>query len=169
MSKMKLDGTDKKILKSLQDNGRITNVELARQAGISAPPCLRRVRSLEEAGYITGYYAALNSEALGYEVTVFAQVTLSSHSESDICAFEQKISSWDCVRESHMLAGNPDFILKIVAQDWNAYQKFLTTCLLKAPHVSHIKSSLSIRTGKFRSGIPFDDAETHENVSGSVA
>lgn len=160
---MKLDRTDRKILEALQENGRVTNVELARGAGISAPPCLRRVRSLEEDGYITGYYAALNAKALGYEVTVFAHVRLSSHSEPDIHAFEQQINGWGCVREGHMLAGTSDFLLKIVARDWNDYQKFLTTRLLKASSVTHVKSSLSLRTNKFQPGIPFDEGTVAEN------
>ena len=115
MRRIKLDKIDRRILRDLQANGRMTNVELARRAGISAPPCLRRVRALEEAGFIRGYHADVNPEALGFGVTVFAQVGLSSQAEPDLKAFETLAAAWPEVRESHMLAGETDFLLKIVA------------------------------------------------------
>ena len=137
----------------------MTNVELARRAEISAPPCLRRVRALEEGGYIRGYHADINPEALGYGVTVFAQVGLSSQAESDLKAFEALMQSWPEVRECHMLAGETDFLLRIVAVDWDAYQRFLTTRLTAAPNVTHVKSSLAIRTCKNVPGVPISDDE----------
>ncbi|MGH6928382.1 MAG: Lrp/AsnC family transcriptional regulator [Dongiaceae bacterium] len=157
MRRAKLDRVDRRILKALQDDGRMTNVELARRAEISAPPCLRRVRALEEAGYIRGYHADINPEALGYGVTVFAQVGLSSQAESDLRAFEALMQSWPEVRECHMLAGETDFLLRIVAVDWDAYQRFLTTRLTAAPNVSHVKSSLAIRTCKNVPGVPISE------------
>src|SRR5438270_12236239 len=126
MRHTKLDKIDLRILRDLQADGRMTNVELARRAGISAPPCLRRVRALEEAGFIRGYHADLNAEALGFGVTVFAQVGLSSQAEPDLKAFEPLIATWPEAREAHMLAGETDFLLKVVAEDWDAYQRFLT-------------------------------------------
>jgi DNA-binding Lrp family transcriptional regulator len=141
-------------LADLQDQGRMTNVDLAKRAGISAPPCLRRVRALEKSGFIRGYHADLNSEALGYAVTIFAQVGLNSQAENDLKAFEALVGSWPQVRECHMLAGETDFLLKVVAEDWDSYQKFLTTQLTAAPNVSHVKSSLSIRTSKYAPGVP---------------
>jgi DNA-binding Lrp family transcriptional regulator len=156
MRRVKLDRIDRKILNDLQQDGRMTNVDLARNAGISAPPCLRRVRALEEAGFIRGYHADLNAEALGYGVTVFAQVGLSSQAEHDLKAFEALTTAWPEVRECHMLAGEMDFLLKIVAVDWDAYQRFLTTQLTAAPNVSHVKSALAIRTCKNAPGVPID-------------
>jgi DNA-binding Lrp family transcriptional regulator len=156
MRRVKLDRIDRRILRDLQDNGRMTNVELAERAGISAPPCLRRVRALEEAEVIKGYHADLNASALGYHVTVFAHVGLSSQAEHDLKAFEELVNSWPQVRECHMLAGETDFLLKIVAEDWDAYQKFLTTRLTTAPNVSHVKSALAIRTAKLLPGVPVD-------------
>ena len=150
----RLDKIDHRILRDLQANGRITNVELARRVGISAPPCLRRVRALEKAGYVRGYHADLDAKALGYNVTVFAQVGLSSQAEPDLEAFESLVAQWPEVRECHMLAGETDFLLKIVARDWDAYQTFLTSRLTKAPNVSHVKSALSIRTSKCEPGVP---------------
>ena len=156
MRRIKLDRIDRRILRDLQNNGRMTNVELAKRAGISAPPCLRRVRALEEAGFIRGYHADLNPEALGFGVTVFSQVGLSSQAEVDLKAFEDLVNEWPLVRECHMLAGEMDFLLKVVAEDWDAYQRFLTTQLTAAPNVSHVKSALAIRTSKLQPGVPVD-------------
>ena len=135
MARAKLDRIDRRIISDLQANGRMTNVELAERAGISAPPCLRRVRALERAGIIKGYHAELSPETLGYSVAVFALVGLNSQAEIDLKAFEELIANWDEVRECHMLAGEADFLLKIVAETWDDYQKFLTTRLTSAPNV----------------------------------
>ncbi len=156
MRRVKLDRIDRRILRDLQNDGRMTNVELARRAGISAPPCLRRVRALEETGFIRGYHADVNPEALGFGVKVFAQVGLSSQAESDLKQFEELVNSWPLVRECHMLAGETDFLLKVVAEDWDEYQQFLTTQLTCAPNVSHVKSALAIRTSKLMPGVPID-------------
>lgn len=152
----KLDKIDRKILKDLQEDGRMTNVELAHNVGISAPPCLRRVRTLEESGYIESYHAKINPAAMGYTVTVFAQVRLTSHADTDLKKFEKQVREWELVRECYMLAGDFDFILKIVAKDWDAYQNFLTNDLTAAPNVTSVKSALSIRTTKDEPGVPID-------------
>lgn len=156
VTRVKLDKIDRRILHDLQEDGRITNVELARRAGISAPPCLRRVRALEEAGFIEGYHAELNARALGYNVTVFAHVGLKSQAESDLDVFEELVNSWPEVRECHMLAGETDFLLKVVAPDWEQYQAFLTTKLTAAANVSHVKSALSVRSSKQQPGVPIE-------------
>jgi DNA-binding Lrp family transcriptional regulator len=156
MAKVKLDRIDRKILSDLQENGRMTNVDLASRAGISAPPCLRRVRALEEAGVIKGYHADLDANSLGYGVTVFAQVGLSSQSETDLKKFEELIRSWPMVRECHLVSGESDYIIKIVAQDWDAYQTFLTTHLTTAPNINHVKSALGVRVAKYKPGVPVD-------------
>ncbi len=156
MPKVKLDRIDRKILNDLQEQGRMTNVELAQRAGISAPPCLRRVRALEEAGVIKGYHADIDASTLGFGVTVFAQVGLSSQSETDLKKFEDLVRSWPLVRECYLVSGEADFIMKIVAEDWDSYQKFLTSHLTTAPNVSHIKSALGIRVAKHKPGVPVD-------------
>ena len=156
MRRIKLDRIDRRILRDLQEDGRMTNVELAKRAGISAPPCLRRVRALEEAGYIKGYHASIEPDALGYGVTVFAHVGLVSQAEADLKAFEDLVGTWPEVREAHMLAGETDFLLKVVAVDWDSYHKFLTTKLTTAPNVSHVKSALAIRSSKYAVGVPID-------------
>ena len=154
--KVKLDSVDRQILHDLQDNGRITNVDLAKRAGISAPPCLRRVRVLENAGIIKGYQADIDAEALGFTVQVFAFVGLTSQAEVDLKNFETLVSTWSQVRECHMLMGETDFLLKIVAHDWDDFQKFLTGYLTPAKNVSHVKTALAIRASKQLVGIPID-------------
>jgi DNA-binding Lrp family transcriptional regulator len=154
MRRVKLDRIDRQILRDLQESGRMTNVELAKRAGISAPPCLRRVRALEEAGVIRGYHADVNAEELGFGVTVFTLVGLQSQAEPDLRAFEQLTLEWDEVRETQMLAGETDFLLKIVATDWDSYQRFLTTRLTAAPNVAHVRSALAIRSAKHLPGVP---------------
>lgn len=157
---MKLDAVDKKILLNLQNKGRMTNVDLAQCVGITAPPCLRRVRALEDSGYIHGYHADLNQEALGYSITVFAMVGLDSQSEGDLRQFENKVREWPMVRECYMLNGEIDFILKIVAKDLANFQDFLTKELLSAPHVASVKTSLTIRSTKNEPGVPLGEAVT---------
>ena len=152
----KLDDVDRQILHDLQNDGRMTNVELAQRAGISAPPCLRRVRVLEKAGIVRGYHADIDPHALGFGVTVFASVSLKSQAEADLRAFHELIESWPMVRECHMLTGETDFLLKVVAADWDAYEKFLTTKLTAAPNVSTVKSALTIKTTKYAPGVPIE-------------
>jgi DNA-binding Lrp family transcriptional regulator len=160
--RIKLDRIDRRILQCLQGDGRMTNVELAQRVGITAPPCLRRVRALEEAGLIRGYHAALAPEALGFPVTVFAQVGLASQAESDLVAFEKLVRGWPEVREAHMLAGEADFLLKIVATDWDSYQRFLSAKLTSAPNVAHVKSAMTLRVSKLEPGVPLGDAAAAE-------
>jgi DNA-binding Lrp family transcriptional regulator len=149
----RLDDIDWKILAELQNDGRITNVELARRVGISAPPCLRRVRALEEAGYIRGYRALLDEKRLGYEVTMFALVHLSSQAEADLAAFEAFVRAQPQVRECWMLSGEVDFILKCVAPDLKTFQAFVAE-LTAAPHVRNVKTSLVLRMSKDAPNVP---------------
>lgn len=155
----RLDPIDRKILSELQADGRMTNVELARRVGISAPPCLRRVRTLEEAGLIRGYHADVNARELGFEVQVFALVGLDSQAEAELSAFENRCRAWPLVRECHMLNGEVDFILKCVAPDLSTFQSFLTGELLTTPNVASVKTSLVIRVAKDEPGVPFDVLE----------
>jgi DNA-binding Lrp family transcriptional regulator len=159
MAGAKLDPIDRQILAELQADGRMTNVELAKRVGISAPPCLRRVRTLEEAGFIRGYHADIDTRELGFEVQVFAMVRLNSQAEADLSAFEARCRAWPLVRECHMLNGEIDFILKCVSPDLSSFQNFLTGDLLKAPNVANVKTSLVIRCAKDEPGVPFDVLE----------
>lgn len=154
-----LDPIDRQILRELQHDGRMTNVELAARVGLTAPPCLRRVRGLEEDGTIRGYHAELDAVRLGYSITVFAMVSLKSQAESDLRAFEGHVASLDQVRECHMLNGEIDFMLKIVARDLQEFQAFLTTHITPAPNVAGVKTSLTIRTSKLKPGVPVPEDE----------
>lgn len=159
MAGTRLDPIDRMILAELQADGRMTNVELAKRVGISAPPCLRRVRTLEEAGFIKGYHAKVDARELGFEVQVFAMVGLQSQAEADLSKFEQRCRDWPLVRECHMLNGEVDFILKCVAPDLSTFQSFLTEQLTAAENVASVKTSLVIRGAKDQPGVPFDVLE----------
>ena len=154
--RVKLDKIDLRILRDLQEDGRMTNVELAKRAGISAPPCLRRVRALQEAGYIRGIHADLNGEALGFEVTFLALVGLDSQSDVVLRAFEAMAGEWPEVRECHMVRGGGDFLLKLVARN-TAHENSLTTQLTGAPHVTNVTTFQVIRSSKDQPGVPIMD------------
>lgn len=151
-----LDETDRRLLAELQDEGRVTNVELAHRVGLTAPPCLRRVRSLEEEGVIKGYHAELDASKLGFAITVFALVSLKSQAEESLRQFEDHMRGLPEVRECHMLNGEIDFILKIVSRDLQSFQEFLTSKLTPAPNVASVKTSLTIRTAKQLPGVPLE-------------
>ena len=151
-----LDTIDRRLLAELQAEGRVTNVDLARRVGLTAPPCLRRVRALEEDGVIKGYHAELDASRLGFTITVFAMVSLKSQAEEDLRAFENHIKALPEVRECHMLNGEIDFILKIVSRDLQSFQEFLTSKLTPAPNVASVKTSLTIRTAKSEPGVPLE-------------
>jgi DNA-binding Lrp family transcriptional regulator len=151
----RLDAIDWKILAELQADGRMTNVELARRVGISAPPCLRRVRALEEAGFIKGYRALLDEKRLGFEVTVFAMVHLASQAEADLAAFEAFVRGEPLVRECWMLSGEIDFILKCVAPNLTTFQGFVAR-LTAEPHVRNVKTSLTLRNSKDDPMVPLE-------------
>lgn len=155
MQRVKLDKIDRRILLDLQQDGRMTNVELAKRAGISAPPCLRRVRALEEAGYIKGYHAQLDAELLGFEVQFLALVGLDSQSDAVLSDFENEMAAWPEVRECHMMRGPHDFVLKLVARN-TGHENELTQRLTAAPHVSRVLTLQVIRSSKTEPGVPVD-------------
>lgn len=159
MAPSRLDDIDRQILAELQADGRMTNVELAKRVGISAPPCLRRVRTLEEAGFIKSYHGRVDARLLGFEVQVYAMVGLASQAEVDLSAFEARCQDWPLVRECHMLNGEVDFILKCVAPDLSTFQTFLTEELTAAENVTSVRTSLVIRRAKDEPGVPFDVLE----------
>ncbi|GAB5471567.1 MAG: Lrp/AsnC family transcriptional regulator [Rhodospirillales bacterium] len=164
MRRSKLDRVDLQILSDLQSDGRMTNVELARRAGISAPPCLRRLRALEEGGLIEGYHARINSAALGYEVSFFALVGLDSQAESVLQDFEAAMRALPEVRECHMARGPHDFVIKLVARN-TQHENDLTQHLTSAPHVARVQTIQVIRTAKEEPGVPVDLNEPDERES----
>jgi DNA-binding Lrp family transcriptional regulator len=149
-----LDAIDWRILRTLQDNGRITNVELAEKVGLSPPPCLRRVRALEEAGYIAGYRAMLNAEKLGFEIMVFAMVGLKSQAEVELSSFIERVKAWPLVRECYAVSGEADFMLKCVGANLHAMQDFIIKDLTAAANVDSVKTTLILRREKYEPGIP---------------
>jgi DNA-binding Lrp family transcriptional regulator len=155
LSHPKLDAIDRRILAELQADGRITNVELSRRAQITAPPCLRRMRALERAGYIRGYHADLDAKAMGFEVSGFVFVGLAGQKDADLKSFEESIRRWPQVRECHMLSGEVDFLLKCVAEDLSAFQA-LITALTAEKNVASVKSSLVIHASKVEPGVPVE-------------
>jgi DNA-binding Lrp family transcriptional regulator len=152
-----LDPVDLAILRELQRDGRMTNVELARRVGLSAPPCLRRVRRLEEEGVIRGYHADLAPAALGFEITFFALVGLESQKEAVLSAFEAMVTAWPEVRECHMIRGGGDFLLRVVARD-TAHENALTARLTAADHVARVQTLQTIRTARDEPGVPVPPA-----------
>jgi DNA-binding Lrp family transcriptional regulator len=148
-----LDEVDRQILAELQADGRMTNVELARRVGLSAPPCLRRVRRLEEEGIIRGYHADLAPVPLGYEITFFALVGLESQKEAVLQSFERMVRDWPEVRECHMIRGGGDFLLRLVARD-TAHENALTARITAAEMVARVQTLQTIRTSKDEAGVP---------------
>ncbi|MEK1888165.1 MAG: Lrp/AsnC family transcriptional regulator [Phyllobacterium sp.] len=146
--KAELDAIDWKILKQLQDNGRITNVELAERVGISAPPCLRRVRKLEESGIIQGYRAILNGSVLGQDIVAFCMIRLHRQSDADLKNFAEKTQNWPLVRRAWMVSGESDFLLHCVASDLSTFQNFVIEELTSTPNVDSVRTSLTIRSVK---------------------
>ncbi|MEM1287729.1 MAG: Lrp/AsnC family transcriptional regulator [Pseudomonadota bacterium] len=160
--KAMLDDLDWHILAELQADGRVTNVELARRVGISAPPCLRRVRALEEAGLVRGYRALLDEKALGFDIVAYAMVGLESQSEADLVAFEQTVIGWSVVRECYAVSGDVDFILKCVASDFDAFQRFVINELTASENVATVRTALTLRRVKDTGVAPIalPDAQT---------
>jgi DNA-binding Lrp family transcriptional regulator len=146
--KADLDAIDWKILRELQDDGRMTNVELSKRVGISAPPCLRRVKRLEEAGIIKGYRALLNAPMLGMDVVAFCQIGLHHQSETELKAFAEKTRGWPIVRRAWMVSGDSDFLLHCVASDLTTFQSFVIEELTSAPNVDTVRTALTIRQVK---------------------
>jgi DNA-binding Lrp family transcriptional regulator len=143
-----LDAIDWKILKELQADGRMTNVELSSRVGISAPPCLRRVKKLEQAGIIHGYRALLNAPALGMDVVAFCLIGLHHHSETELKAFAELARGWPIVREAWMVSGESDFMLHCVAPDLATFQTFVIEKLTSTPNVNTVRTALTIRQVK---------------------
>ena len=153
----RLDSIDWAILKELQADGSITNVELARRVGLSAPPCLRRVRALESAGIIKAYRAVLDPKALGFEIVCFAMVQLDIQGRKELQEFEQRIKEWSMVRECWTLSGDIDFILKCVAPNLGAFQTFVSD-LTELPNVRNVRTALTLELIKDEPLVPMEEA-----------
>ena len=140
-----MDYIEYKLLNSLQKNARLTNLELAKQVGLSASPCLRRVKTLEENGVITGYSAIINQNKVNLSVNVFVQVSLERQSEERLQIFEEKIMEYEEVMEAYLMTGEADYLLRIVVKDLQAYEKFLKDNLTQIKGIASIRSYFSLK------------------------
>ena len=140
-----MDYIEYKLLNALQKNARLTNLELAKQVGLSASPCLRRVKSLEESGVISGYSAIINQNKVHLSVNVFVQVSLERQSEERLQIFEEKIMEYREVMEAYLMTGEADYLLRIVVKDLQAYEKFLKNNLTKIKGIASIRSYFSLK------------------------
>jgi DNA-binding Lrp family transcriptional regulator len=148
-----LDAIDRRIIAALQENGRITNLDLSKRVGLSPPPCLRRVRALTDAGVIRGFHADVDPEKLGWNLIVFAVVELESQQQQVLAAFETLVRSWQEVRECYMIRGGGDFLLRLVARD-NAHGNELTQNLTRAPAVNRVQTLQIIQVSTSLPGVP---------------
>lgn len=151
---LSLDAIDMRILSVLQWNGRLSNVDLAVEVGLSPSPCLRRVRLLEEGGYISGYRAMLGRESLGLGLTVFVGIKVERHDDESASALENKIDSMPEVVACHLVSGESDYLLEVVVPDLVSYERFLRNTLLKLPMVRDITSNFAIHRVKSESPLP---------------
>ncbi|MDL0432641.1 Lrp/AsnC family transcriptional regulator [Marinobacter sp. TBZ242] len=154
MPNYKLDRFDRKILEALQANGRLPNIDLAADIGLSPSPCSRRVRLLEESGVIKGYSAVLDQEQVGLGLTVFVGVKVERHREKEAEAFREAVSVLPEVVMAHLVSGESDFLLQVVVPDLRSYENFLTGTLLKIPGIRDIRSNFAIQTVKPLSPLP---------------
>lgn len=162
MPKPKLDGFDRRILEQLQQDGRLTNVELADRIGLSPSPCLRRVRTLEEAGVIAGYHARLVRRNVGLGLTVFINVKVERHDEDYATAFRQAVLSMPELISFHLISGESDFLLQVVVPDLASYEQLLIGTLLKLPGIQDIRSNFAIQTIKEHGPLPLDHLPAEE-------
>jgi Lrp/AsnC family leucine-responsive transcriptional regulator len=149
-----LDKIELRILAALQADARLRNVELADQVGLSASPCLRRVKRLQDSGVIRGYATLVDPEAVGLPVSVFIQVTLEKQTEAALEVFERHMAEWPEVMECYLMTGDSDYLLRVVAADLSAYQEFLMQKLTRVDGVASIKSSFALRRIAYRTALP---------------
>ena len=151
---MELDGIDRAILTVLQHDGRITMNELAQRVGLSATPCMRRVRHLEETGVITGYAAQVDQVVVGLPVSVFVNVTLRRQAEEELEEFEAAVIQYPEVMECYLMTGTSDYLLRVVAADLFAYEQFLKATLTRIKGIVNIQSSFALNQVVHRSALP---------------
>ena len=149
-----IDATDWKILSLLQEDARITNLELSRAIGLSPSPCLARVRTLEKAGYINRYVSLLDSLKVGLKVSVFINVALERQVEKALELFEASIEARQEVMECYLMTGESDYLLRVVVTDIQALEDFILNFLSKIPGVGNIKSSFALKQVKYKTALP---------------
>ncbi|MEV7192904.1 Lrp/AsnC family transcriptional regulator [Streptomyces sp. NPDC093510] len=147
-NEIRLDALDHDILFHLRQDGRLTNVELAKRVGLTAPPCLRRVKRLEEAGVIAGYHAVIDTAALGRGLEVLIDVEVSANDRDTYLEFEEVVASYEEVIEVRRMFGRPDYFIRVAVADHAAYEAFLTGKLTGLPCVLRVDSHLTMKTVK---------------------
>ena len=153
---MKLDQTDRRILQALQRDGKLQNNELAEQIGLSASPCLRRVKQLEDAGVIDQYVALVNPQKVNLSLTVFARIWLKSQDERTVNQFIDTIMDIPEIVECQLMAGDCDFFLRIVVSDLEAYRKFQISHLNKISGIQNVKTEIPLQKIKHTTALPLD-------------
>ncbi len=156
MVKKELDGIDLKILRILQDEGRISNLDLSKKIGMSPPPTLRRVRDLEKNGFIDGFRANIDSSKLGYDLTAWIFISLKNQNEESLNAFEKLVWGWETIRECYMLNGEVDFILKSVSKNMAEFNEFLSRNITSNDNVLSVKTAFAIKATKRLGNVPID-------------
>ncbi len=156
MPHRQLDAIDRRILEHLQDNARISNVDLAARVGISASPCWRRVRELEESGVISNYVTLIDAASVGLMVSVFVNVSLEKQVERELNVFQNAIRERPEVMECYLMTGEADFLLRVVVPDLMAYERFLMDHLTRVPGIASIRSSFALKQVKYRTALPLD-------------
>lgn len=151
---MEVNAVDRRILRALQENGRITVQALAERVGLSPSPCLRRIRQLESAGIISGYSANIDQKAVGLPVSVFVSIKLEKQRSGNLDAFGKAIERWPEVMECYLMTGQFDFLLRVVCADLEAYERFLRERLTQLEGVASIESSFSLGAVKFSRALP---------------
>jgi len=151
---MSLDSHDKVLLRRLQDQGRATNAELAQVANLSESACFRRVRALESAGIITGYAAMVDPAAVGLGLTVYVSITLSSQAQDVLAAFEAAVAEAPEIIECHLMTGQADYIIRVVASDIDDLERLHATVLTRLPGVARLNSSIALRSVVRRNALP---------------
>ncbi|WP_353499788.1 Lrp/AsnC family transcriptional regulator [Vibrio chaetopteri] len=151
-----MDEIDKKILKELQSNARLSNQELADRIALSPSPCLRRVRALEKQGIIRGYHASVDQEACGLPVNVFVLVKLEKPTEDNMHDFEQHIEAMDEVLECFLMTGNHDYLLHVVSGSLKTYEQFIRRQLTPLPNIASIESSFAFGQVKRKTKLPIN-------------
>ena len=162
-----LDAIDARILGRLQEDARLSNVELAQAVGLSPSPCLRRVRELERAGVIRRYVTVLDPQRVGLPVSVFVNVTLEKQVERALGVFEAAVRQRPEVVECYLMTGEADYLLRVVVADLTAYERFLMEHLTRVPGVSSIKSSFALKQVQYRTALPLSQLEAASAVRGA--
>jgi DNA-binding Lrp family transcriptional regulator len=165
MNSIALDSIDWNVLRALQDDARIANVDLAEKVNLSPSPCLARVRALEKGGYISRYVTLLNPAAVGLGVSVFVQVRLEKQVEASLNAFERAVAERPEVMECYLMTGTSDYLLRVVVSDLEEFQTFVMH-LSKIPGVGNIQSSVALKQVKYKTALPLPGsaAETRRKV-----